>query len=121
VKEKTVSGKSVEEAIQEALTLLGQSRENVEIEIIDEPKKGWLGIGSRPAKVRVIEKKDPIKLTTDYLGEIINKMGLETQIDVVKTNDREYKFILNGHCDWKKRTNTQCPSNACQFIRQSGV
>jgi spoIIIJ-associated protein len=96
VKEKTVSGKSVEEAIQEALTLLGQSRENVEIEIIDEPKKGWLGIGSRPAKVRVIEKKDPIKLTTDYLGEIINKMGLETQIDVVKTNDREYKFILSG-------------------------
>ncbi|HSU80323.1 MAG TPA: RNA-binding cell elongation regulator Jag/EloR [Candidatus Angelobacter sp.] len=96
MKEKTVSGKSIEEAIQEALTLLGLSRENVEVEIIDEPKKGWLGIGSRPAKVRVTEKKDPIKLTVNYLELILNQMGLEAKVEAVQTNDREYKFVLSG-------------------------
>lgn len=96
MKEKTVNGKSVDEAIQEALTLLRLSRENVEVEIIEEPKKGWLGFGSRPAKVRVIEKKDPIKLTINYLEEILSQMGLEAQIEGVKLNDREYKLILSG-------------------------
>lgn len=96
MKEKTVSAKSVEEAVHEALTTLGLSQENVEIEIIEEPKKGWLGIGARPAKVRVIEKRDPIQLSTAYLEDIISKMGLEVEIEVVKISEREYKFILSG-------------------------
>lgn len=96
MKEKTVSAKSVDEAVHEALATLGLSQENVEIEIIEEPKKGWLGIGARPAKVRVIEKKDPIQLTTAYLEDIIHKMGLEVEIEIVKISDREYKFVLSG-------------------------
>ncbi len=52
--EKT--GKSVDEAVAEALKELKISREEAVVEIIDEPKKGFLGFGKKDAKVRVCLK-----------------------------------------------------------------
>ena len=50
-------GKSVDEAVDAALGALGEtSREAVTIEIIDEGKKGLLGLGGREAKVKVTLK-----------------------------------------------------------------
>lgn len=45
-------GLSVDEAIQIALNQLGVSRDKVEIEILHHPRRGFLGIGVRRAKVR---------------------------------------------------------------------
>ncbi|MBI5505480.1 MAG: Jag N-terminal domain-containing protein [Deltaproteobacteria bacterium] len=45
-------GRTVDEAIQIALNQLGASRDKVEIEIIHHPRRGFLGIGARRAKVR---------------------------------------------------------------------
>lgn len=47
------TGKTVEIAIAEACDKLGVNREDTIYEIIDLPKKGFLGIGSAPAKVKV--------------------------------------------------------------------
>lgn len=52
--EKT--GKSVEEAVAEALKELNITADEAEIEIIEEPKKGFLGFGRKDAKVRVTAK-----------------------------------------------------------------
>lgn len=47
-------GKTVDEAVDAALSALGQtSRDKVDIEVIDEGKKGILGLGGRDAKVKV--------------------------------------------------------------------
>ncbi len=48
------SGSSVDEAIAAGLEELGVAREDVEIEVIDEGSRGLLGIGSRPARVRLV-------------------------------------------------------------------
>lgn len=48
------SGNSVDKAIAAALETLGVGREDVEIEVIDEGSRGLLGIGSRPARVRLV-------------------------------------------------------------------
>ncbi len=45
--------KSIEEAIELALAELNVARENAEIEIIQEPQKGLLGIGGKDAVVKV--------------------------------------------------------------------
>lgn len=45
--------KSIEEAIELALSELNVARENAEIEIIQEPAKGFLGIGGKDAVVKV--------------------------------------------------------------------
>ena len=47
------SGKTVDDALKSALNRLGASREEVEIVILDEGKRGFLGRGGRDAMVRV--------------------------------------------------------------------
>lgn len=53
MKQITQTGASTEEAISLALQKLGVTKEQVEIEVIQEAKKGFLGIGARPAEIRL--------------------------------------------------------------------
>ena len=48
-----VTGKTEEEAIQNAMRQLGLDRDDVSVEILERAKSGFLGLGSCPAKVRV--------------------------------------------------------------------
>lgn len=53
--EKTIitTGKSIDLAIQAALAELKLDRDSVSVEVLENAKTGFLGIGSSPAKVRV--------------------------------------------------------------------
>lgn len=53
-------GVDVEEAVKLALIDLKLSRDEVEVTILEEPSKGFFGIGSKLAKVRVEKKKREI-------------------------------------------------------------
>ena len=57
MKQITQIGSSVEEAISLALQQLGTSRDQVDVEVLQEGKRGFLGIGTRPAEVRVTVKQ----------------------------------------------------------------
>ena len=48
-----VTGKTEDEAVASALAQLGLDRDDVSVEILERAKKGFLGIGASPAKVRV--------------------------------------------------------------------
>ena len=51
-------GATIEEAVSEALLMLGARRDEVEIEVIDEPKSGVFGVfGKRQARVRVTRRR----------------------------------------------------------------
>ncbi len=47
------SGKSVDEAVLQALSRLGKRRDEVEITVLQVPSRGAFGIGSKDARVRV--------------------------------------------------------------------
>jgi spoIIIJ-associated protein len=47
------SGKSIEDAILQALVRLGRNRDEVDITILQEPSRGTRGMGAREARVRV--------------------------------------------------------------------
>ena len=79
------TGKSVDEAVREALSELNISRENAEIEVLDEGQKGFLGlIGSKDATVKVWQKEDETK---SILNEIFNEeIESEKSQDAVQDN-----------------------------------
>lgn len=59
MKEVTVTGKSVEDAVAEALQLLGASRSQVEVEVLNEGTKGLFGLlGNKMARVRVLLREE---------------------------------------------------------------
>ena len=58
------SGKTVDEAVGRALAQLGLRREQVDVDVIREGSKGFLGIGSEDAIVRVTAKDSgPVGVT----------------------------------------------------------
>ena len=65
--EKT--GKSVEEAVAEALKALNITADQAEVEVLEEGKKGFFGLfGGKDAKVRVTVKEAAV--------EAVRKVGL---------------------------------------------
>ena len=60
--EKTIitAGKTIDLAIEAALTQLGLDRDSVSVQVLSQAKSGFLGIGNQPAKVEVTyEAPDP--------------------------------------------------------------
>jgi spoIIIJ-associated protein len=72
--EKT--GKTVQQAIQEALDELQLTEDDVIVEVLDEGESGLLGLGRRPAKVKVTvdkpaseEPEEPVLPDEPYYGD----------------------------------------------------
>ena len=84
--------KTVDEAIAEALEILKATRDDVNITVIDEGSKGVLGFGSRPAKVRVEVKPDPIQTVKNFLREVTLAMGLSV---TVEANQKDKHLFVN--------------------------
>ncbi len=60
--EKTIetTGKTIDLAIEAALTMLGLDRDSVSVQVVQQAKSGFLGLGAQPAKVQVTyEAPDP--------------------------------------------------------------
>lgn len=53
MKQIEMTGKTINEAVDNACTKLGVSLLDVDYKVIDEPSKGFLGIGAKPARVLV--------------------------------------------------------------------
>ena len=60
--EKTIvaTGKTIDLAVESALTQLGMDRDSVSVQVLQQAKAGFLGFGAQPAKVQVTyEAPDP--------------------------------------------------------------
>lgn len=89
-------GKTVEDAINNALTELKVTRDKVEVETIDEGSKGFLSIiGVKPAKVKVTVKRDSLYEAKTFLTEVLQSMGMKAEIKLKEENN-EIKIDLVG-------------------------
>ncbi len=71
-----VSGRTVEEAVAQALADLGLRREQVEVQVLREAKRGILGLGAEDALVRVTEivrEEAPVAETPTVAGETVTE------------------------------------------------
>ncbi|MBO7288572.1 MAG: protein jag [Clostridia bacterium] len=84
--------KTKEEAIKLALDEIGAKESEVEIEVIEEGSKGFLGIGGKEAVVKVTYNPDSEKRAKDFLNKIFEitkeDVTVESEIDgeVLKIN-----------------------------------
>ena len=86
------SAASVEEAIEAALEELGLSEQEAHVEIVQEPRSGFLGLNSQPAVVRVrgvgrieyepAELDEQGALAVDFLTGLLETMGLDADVEV---------------------------------------
>jgi spoIIIJ-associated protein len=89
-----VYGRTAEEAIDEAAKRFNVSRNDLKTELVDEGNKGFLGIGSKPAKVRVALKPSTVMpFAEGVLVRLLRGMDLP---DAVKSRkDEDGNLILN--------------------------
>lgn len=82
------SAKSIEEAIAACLKELNASREQVQIEILEEPvKKGLFGLfGKSMARVKVTLEEDPSQIACDLLLKLTQSMSVEADFEVERKN-----------------------------------
>ncbi|HOB92190.1 MAG TPA: RNA-binding cell elongation regulator Jag/EloR [Bacillota bacterium] len=94
--EKT--GKTVVDAILAALIELDVDRDNVEIEVIEEGSKGFLGlVGSRLARVRVTVKPSRVDKARAFLERVIELLGVEATVDVEQQGEYTVLQIEGNH------------------------
>lgn len=86
---KTVekSGKTIDIAIESALAELGVTREETEVEILEQPTKGIFGIGAKNGVVRVSVKEDPVSTAMEFLQNIFEKFDLTIEIKVTENSE----------------------------------
>ena len=85
-------GVDVEEAVKLALADLKLSRDEVEVTVLEEPSKGFFGIGSKLAKVRV-EKKNRKKRS-------LKRSRLKRK----KINQKKRKALLRAERENRRKT-----------------
>lgn len=96
MKQVTASGQTVDDAVQSALEQLNTGRDQVNIEIIDEGKKGMFGIfGAKRAIVKVSIQENPIDLAAKYLEEMTRSFAGDIVVDV-KQEQNNVVFNLSS-------------------------
>ncbi len=82
MKNVTIERSTVEEAIAAALEELKAENNEVEIEVIKEPSKGFFGLGSKDAKVKVTITNGPEERANKFFEILLNKMNIEANYEV---------------------------------------
>ena len=80
---KEFTGKTVDDALTEALIKLETTSENIEYEVIEKESKGLLGMFSKPAKIRVKLKFSIEKVAKSFLDKVFNAMGIDAKAEVI--------------------------------------
>ena len=82
-----VSAKTVEDAVTEALIQLSTTSDNIEYDVIDKGSNGFLGIGSKPAKIKAWKKATAKALAEEFLDSVFKAMQLDVEI-VINDEDK---------------------------------
>lgn len=92
-----VSAKTVEEALTEGIKMLGVKKNNVKVEIINEPSQGLFKLlGSKTAKIRVSILKQPGDYMKDILQEMLHIIGIKGEVIISKEDDENIYLEIRG-------------------------
>ena len=104
------SGPSVEEAVEAALGELGVSEQEADVEVVQEPRQGILGVGAQEAVVvvRVRSRPDPVsdadlddqaELAADFLEGLLERMGIVATVEPAMEAGTMYVDVIGESPD----------------------
>lgn len=82
-----MTGKTVDDALEAALKELNASKDDVDVEVIEEGSKGFLGIGNKDAKILVTVKDNPAKRAIDFLNGMFEAWGENVEVEAQVKED----------------------------------
>ena len=86
-----VKGKTVDDAVTEALVQLGTTSDQIEYEVVDKGSSGFLGFNSKPAIIKVRKKFSLEDQVKDFLSQVFKAMDLE--VEIITKLDEENKVM----------------------------
>ena len=104
-KELIVTAKTVDEAKEKAAAELGVAIENIEFTVLEEGKRGFLGIGATEAKVSASYTLGGADIALAFIEQVVSDMELNLTVakkegnndDILITVDGEGAGLLIGH------------------------
>ena len=96
-KEVITTAKTIEEAIALAVEELGApSAEKIEYTVLEEPKKGFLGIGSTNAKISATYTFGGEANALAFIEQLLSDMNIEAEVTMTDGENGEKKIAVNG-------------------------
>lgn len=111
------SAPSVEEAVEAALEELGVSEQEASIQVVQEPRSGFLGVGAQDAVVRVSVRseapaaedlEEQADAVADFVEDLLDRMGIEATaepaaygghmyVDIEGESDEDMALLIGRH------------------------
>ena len=96
-KEVIITAKTVEEAVSRAVAELGApSAEKIEYTVLEEPKKGFLGIGATDAKISATYVCGGEARATKFIEKLLSDMNIEATVTVSDGENNEKRITIEG-------------------------
>ena len=80
---KEITGKTVDEALTNAMLELGTTIENIEYEVIEKESSGFLGMFGKPARIKARIKMTIENTAKKFLTDIFGTMAINASIEVI--------------------------------------
>lgn len=90
------TGKTIDEAILNACRDAGVDRDSVSVEVLENPKSGFLGIGGQLAKVRITWEDVLDNSVEGFLSGLFQHMGVDATATITETEDGNLAIDLAG-------------------------
>lgn len=94
-REAIAVGKTIEDAIKAGLKELGVEADAAEYEVLEQPKKGFLGFGESPAKVKVTCNAGPEILAMNFVNTLVKNMELDVQVELQDEKENK-RIVISG-------------------------
>ena len=96
-KEIITTAKTIEEAVANAVVELGApSADKIEYTVLEEPKKGFLGIGACDAKISATYVYGGDERALSFVKQLLSDMNIEAEVDMLDGDNGEKRITING-------------------------
>ena len=96
-KEVIISAKTVEEAVELAVKELGApSAEKIEYTVVEEPKKGFFGLGAADAKISASYTMSGEEIALAFVQKLVADMNLEATVTLSEQEDGDKRITVEG-------------------------